>query len=123
MKVIVKSVAPTGFFRAGRHWPAGGTTVDPEAFDARDWARIASEPNLKITPAAPEAAPQPARDSLVMDAIRSLAPEAFGQDGKPNVGPVNDAMPKGQTRVTAAERDAALEALVAGGFEIPKPAA
>ena len=69
-------------------------------------------PASGASPGKPTAGPSPERLKLLVDAIDELPDDAFGQDGKPHVRAL-EAKLGGD--VTAAERDAAWQAVQAAG--------
>lgn len=122
MKITVMAIAAAGFFRAGRHWPHKGVTVDQRDFTDDEWERIARDPNLKILPGDGTTAPEEAaavRAKAVEVAIRSLPTEAYGSDATPNLKPLNAAMGKGEDKVDAKERDAVFASMLEAGFTLP----
>lgn len=56
MRVLIKAIAPAGFFRCGVHWPEAGQIASADDFTAEQWAVLLAEPNLRTSPAPDEAA-------------------------------------------------------------------
>lgn len=102
----ISAISPAGFFRAGRFWPQAGETLDPATLDPGVLERLAAEPNLRIEPVTPGAAPEPADlADRVRAAIAALPAEAFGANGAPNLAPLRAALGEDGRHLTAALRD------------------
>jgi len=94
-QVLIQAAKGTlhgSFRRLGRTFTTEGTVVDAGAFTKEEWDILVAEPMLHVGPA-PEGAVAAAPDDsalreAVKTAIGNLAPDDFGDDGKPKLAAV-----------------------------------
>jgi hypothetical protein len=109
--LAVASITGAMFWRCGHQFSPEGEVFAPDAFTDAEWEVILADPWLKVSPAeAPadrdeEAEVEAALDAAVLNAIANLAPDGFGQDGKPSVAALKTALPDQAGAITAAVRD------------------
>ncbi|UWQ00848.1 hypothetical protein K3X44_10010 [Aliiroseovarius crassostreae] len=120
-KFIVSATSKDGFWRCGRHFTNAGIPVSKEDFTDKEWARLEGEKMLRIRPATKEdLGALSGRADTINGAIRVLTADDFQNDGKPKLAVLNTLLADEVGKISAAERDAVWEELVADGFEAPK---
>lgn len=122
-KLKIAATVATGFWRCGKHWPAEGVVVDASDFKEGDLERLLNEPMLRVSEPTDaevaDASPPNELHARIADVVSTLAPDDFGQDGKPKVGALTDRLGDEFGKITASDRDAAWEDIQANGFEPP----
>lgn len=124
-------------WRCGVRLTADGAVFERGAFTAREWARLRTDPAVKVEPldeVAPDEAPEAPEaeeitlveedvpdpvDELVR-VIPGLEPGDFTQDGQPRMRALRAALPEmGDALITDAARDEAMRRLAQSGFRPP----
>lgn len=121
-------------WRCGVRLTADGAVFERSAFTAREWARLRTDPAVKVEPldeAAPDEAPEAEEITLVEEdvpdpvgelvrVIPGLEPGDFTQDGQPRMRALRAALPgMGDVLITDAARDEAMRRLAQSGFRPP----
>ena len=114
----------TSFWRCGVRHTAHGATYAEDAFTAEEWKRLREDPMLEVAEVdAPVPTPDDAAAELagaIAGVIADLGPDDFGRDGKPNVGPVREALPDHARAITKKIVDEVFSKMRDSGFEAPK---
>lgn len=121
-KFLIQATVEAGFWRCGQHFTQTGLVVEADAFDEDQWARLRSEPKLRVSDAvdADELA-LAERFEAISDAIAGLTHLDFQKDGRPKLDALNTVLVEaGLTKAPGKERDTVFDAMREGGFEPPE---
>jgi hypothetical protein len=110
-KLLIKATQAIGRCRVGEFWPHTGRVVAEDDFTEEEWAALAGDPILHISPAPDEAEVAAAEATvtlrqLVAEAIGMLDVADFDAAGVPKVAAVVAKLPpdtKGVTKALLAE--------------------
>jgi hypothetical protein len=110
-KLLIKATPEIGRCRVGQFWPHAGRVVEQGDFTEAEWAALAGDPILHISPAPDEAEVAAAGATatlrqLVAEAIGLLEATDFDAEGAPKVAAVVAKLPpdtKGATKKLVAE--------------------
>ena len=110
-KLLIKATQEIGRCRVGQFWPHTGRVVAEDDFSEEEWALLAADPILHISPA-PDAADVAAAEAtatlrqMVAEAIGRLEPAEFDAKGTPLVAGIAAKLPpetKGITKALVGE--------------------
>lgn len=120
-KFIISANSKEGFWRCGRHFTNAGIPVSKSDFTDEEWERLEGEKMLRIRSATKEdLGALTDRTTTIKEAIKGLTADDFQKDGKPKVDALNTLLAGEPDKISADERNAVWDELVAEGFEAPK---
>ncbi|MEM1077451.1 MAG: HI1506-related protein [Pseudomonadota bacterium] len=101
---------PDGYWRCGAQHTRAGAVFEDDRFTKKEWEMLEADKALSVKAISAEEAAEPDPELALVErvakAIAGLGEDDFGKsDGKPNLGPLREALPEDAKAITAELRD------------------